>query len=80
MGENPNRYRENLLLDTLRGKNMDKKIEVLLEAMTNLVNDTSLPWGEKAGRLSQIAASNDEWETALDEFLGWWEGREEASS
>lgn len=50
---------------------MDEKIEKLLTAMVEVVNGEG-PWTAKRDLVKRIAKRDDTWDSALEEFVGWF--------
>jgi hypothetical protein len=53
---------------------MNKKIDALLEIISEIVEDTSMAsYKEKAELIRKVAAENDTLEGHLEEFLAWFD-------
>ena len=51
---------------------MNKAIEDLLNAMEEIVNDSTVPWKDKRDRILGIVGENERWDSALEEFVSWF--------
>lgn len=52
---------------------MEKKIEQLLELLTDIVNVDNMSWAEKCDLVKSEAAKNEDYRTSLGEFISWFE-------
>lgn len=52
---------------------MEKKIEQMLDLMTDIVNDDKMRWAEKRDLIKSEVAKSEYYETAFEEFRSWFE-------
>jgi hypothetical protein len=53
---------------------MDKaKIEMLLDLIDEIVDDTNNSVGEKRDQIKKVASEIERWEMNLEEFVSWFE-------
>jgi hypothetical protein len=52
---------------------MKQKIEKLLDAMVEMVDDTSMPYAEKVKILKAVCAEAEAYQMALEEFVSYAE-------
>lgn len=55
---------------------MDKLIERLLDAISDIVDDESMPYRDKVRKIKAEATESDRWDVSLEEFLSWFDEAE----